>query len=218
MKKLGKLILVGALAFGTLQAKELFNLKAQDFEYTLLGKKSKSAKYKVNDNVLAETNLVKSNKGFYYTKVSSKKLYHGFFNIEILKDLSNFAFNSNIIYNSIPRNDNGLLKSLAFTQKRYIKFIDDKGSTIVISFNKDGITINDKEFKAQTNQETINLNVTINNKNLEITINSNKLFEGNYNFNKLKFIDTTFISSQVDTYQRPYTFDKLSGIKLISND
>jgi len=66
-KKFINLALMCMLATSSLSAKTLFDLKAQDFEHTL-GDKYINGKYKVDDNILTETNLGKSGRGFYFSK------------------------------------------------------------------------------------------------------------------------------------------------------
>jgi len=94
MKKIvTKIFLLGLLTVSSLNAKELFDLKAQDFEHTLTDKYI-NAKYKVDENIVVETNLGKGSRGFYFFEGDP----FGYFSINLNKPIDKFTINFDLIY------------------------------------------------------------------------------------------------------------------------
>jgi len=214
MKKLAKLLLVGALALESLQAKELFNLKAQDFQYTL-GNKIVNAKYKVGD-VIVETNLIKESAGYYRAWKSTVS----YLNLTPQKQLNNFTLNLDVIYNSTTRyyegNRKAVYNSTNSTEKRYIKLIDESGKNLILEFHKDGFNILGKEYKAKTDLERMLITIKRNNDKIMIKIGNTTLYDDKVDFGTLKYIDTSYMNFFLGA--KEYSFDKLNNIILVSHD
>ena len=88
MKKLTIIALIGLLSVSSVNAKEIFDLRVQEFLYPLKHEQN-NARYKINDNVIIETNTFKASRGgYYYTKDTKTK---GLFNIWLYESLSNWT-------------------------------------------------------------------------------------------------------------------------------
>jgi len=199
MKKYTKLVLVGLLTFGSLNlnAKEIFNLKAQDFQYTL--EKEKNAKYKVGD-VVVETNLVKSSK-----TSPGNYLSNGHFNLESIQPLKSWTLNTELRYH-FSYNSSDL--------KRFVRLTSDQGENFIIEFFHTGFNINGKQFKADVEDQLLLLNITKKDKKLIIKLNNQTLFNNMVNLDNLKYIDSNFYFK--DSYSN--RFDTLHKLNLISHD
>lgn len=197
MKKLGKLILVGALALGTLQAKELFNLKAQDFEYSL-NKNQINAKYKVND-VIVETNLIKGKK-------YSPGLYigTGYLNIESINALNNWTLNIDFKV-SFWNNSQS---------PRLFKLVSEKGESFILEFFKGGFNINGKKYKAKIENDLLSISINKITESFILKLNNQTLLNEKISFSKLKYIDTNIYYGSYDEKQH----DTLNNIILVSHD
>lgn len=190
MKKLAKLLLVGALSLGSLQAKELFNLKAQDFQHTLENKQV-NAKYKVND-IIVETNLIKHKEDGAYSKV-------GYLNLESINPLQNWTLNIDFKFGTGGSN-----------YQRLIKLIDENGTSFVMEFSSEGFNINGKKFKADIGNQLLFLNISMKGNTLKIKLNNQNLMDDNVKFDKLKFVDMNTNGST--------TTDRINNTILVSHD
>jgi len=205
MKILTKLILAGLLTVSSLNASELlFDLRAQDFSQTL--KDTKNARYKVNDKIIIETNLIKSGSGFYYTNQGRT----GAFNLSLATQLSNWKLDLDVIYDSKGTHD---YKKYLTNNKRLIKLSDISGETFILEFYYCGFTINGKEFKSKINEEKLQIGIKNENNKLTVSINGQSIYEESNSFGKLRFIDTSYIN-----FQNNCAYDQLNGITLVSND
>lgn len=195
-KKFINLALMCMLATSSLSAKTLFDLKAQDFEHTL-GDKYINGKYKVDDNILTETNLGKSGRGFYFSKDGT----FGHFNIILNKPIDKFTLNFNLIYDT------------SYGSARFIKLSDINGKIMLITFDKDGFVINGSKFKATIDDQSILLNIVKNASSLIVSINGNTLYNEKYDFTILSSVDLSL-------YQHNYgnVYDQLNDIKIIENE
>jgi len=193
-KTITKLFLVGLLGLSGLNAKELFDLRVQDFSYTLKNQQ-KNARYKVNDNIIIETNTLKASRGgYYYTDESNIK---GLFNIELSNSILNWMYNYSIQYQK---------------GTRLLKFISDSGQSIIFEFNNEKFSINGTEYKSKIEDAQLNLSISKINNSLKIIINGNSINRKIHNFGKLQKIETDLI------YYDAYNWDKLYGSILVSND
>jgi len=197
MKQIKKLVLVSLLFVSSLGAKELlFDLRAQDYS-NAEKQEQKMAKYKVNDKIILETNIMKAKKGGFYFTDSSK--IDGHINIELTKPIKNWKFNLDITYYTY---NNGM--------KRLLIFNDKFGENIILEFYKTGFTINGKEYKANIHKERMLISIKKDDKNVYILINSQKIYTSTIDFDNLKSISTNI------SYD--YGYDKLNNILLVSND
>lgn len=206
MKRLTKLILTVLLTVSSLNAGGLLvDSSAQDYANTLKGEHINS-KYKINDSIVVETNLRKSTKGSYYYIESG---ITGFYNIEVNKPVKNWSFNEDVIYQSYYSN------SSSTDKKRYIKFTSNNGSNIILAFYQKGFTVNDKEFKADIDDEQININVKKLDNTISILINGQKVYTDSLEkFGNLRLIDTSIINFQ----EQSSIYDRLHQVTLYSND
>ncbi len=197
MKNLGKIVLIGMLALSSLSAKELlFDLRSQDFANTLDDKQI-DTKYKVSDKIMVETNMLKSTKnGSYYGK-------DALFSIKVANGLKNWKTNIDITYKFC----------CATNIKRYIKFIDKFGKTIVLEFIEGSFTLNGKKYKAKFDEELLSLEIIKRNENIIILMNNQKLYDSKVDFDNLKYININNFPSTVGM-----GYDNISQILVVSYD
>jgi|TARA_R110002033_G_scaffold29007_5_gene65295 hypothetical protein len=193
MKIVTKLVLIGLLTTCSLNAKELFDLRIQDFSNTLEDKQIDS-RYKINESIIVETNTLKERKGgYYYTTPSYRK---GLFNIELLTPVKSWIYNYSVQY------ENG---------KRLLKFIDESGKNLVFEFGNKEFTINEKEYKTNIEDEELFITIEGVNGEFKITMNGQTLNAKVVGFGNLKKIETSLTGDGVNR-------DKLYGATLISHD
>jgi len=196
-KIVSKLFLVGVLGLSNLNASEiLFDLRAQDYSNTLTNN-SIMSKYKINDNVILETNINKSSKGFYYIKNQGIK---GVLTLNVKSPITNWKYDLDIEYID------------SSTEKRVIVFSDKIGENITMEFYPDGFTINAKEYKAEIAKQHLIINITKDLNNFTVTINGQKVHTSQIKFGILKSVTADILQSNI------YNFDKLNNIILVSND
>ena len=206
MKKITKLILLGALSLSSLNASELlFDLKAQDFSKTLTDT-TINAKYKVSNKIIIETNLLKRSVGYYRTNQGQT----GFLNIEINQELNNWKLNLDVIYDSY---DNYMGKQRGGT--RLIKFRDNQGEVITLEFTYNKFTVNGKEFKIALDSKQLNIGIKMNVSTLQVLINSQSVYNQKITFSQLKNISSSFLTYAMGNYK---AFDMLNSMTLYSND
>ena len=186
--------------------KLLFDLRAQDYANTLK-EDVISSKYKINNKIVLETNLNKSSSGIYYINDNNTI---GFCNIEIQSSLTNWTFESTIVYQSYNWN-----KDRSIDTRRLIKLIDKQGNIIILEFYKNGFSINGKEFKAEIDNEQCVLNIRKISHKIIFNINGQQI----YTINNLKFTNLQFIHTDILNWIYDYSyFDRLQDLKLYAND
>ena len=196
-KIVSKLFLVGILGLSNLNASEmLFDLRAQDYSNTLTNN-SIMSKYKINDNVILETNINKSSEGFYHIENLFTK---GVLALNIKSPITNWKYNLDIEYTGFS------------TEKRVIVFSDKIGENITMEFYPDGFTINAKEYKAEIAKQHLIINITKDLNNFTVTINGQKVHTSQVKFGILKSVTADILKQNLNI------FDKLNNIILVSND
>ena len=196
-KKIINLALLSVLATSSLNAKEMiFDLFAQDYKESLTESPSMN-KYKVNDSVTVETNLIKKDLANYYR-------YHrdgvpGYFNIYPTKDIKKWIYKSDIIFNDS-------------SSKKYIEITDEFGEKFLITIFTNAIDIENIRLNATTHKERIRFEIEKKDDVIAVIIDGKKVYEERVKLNFAKKINTNI------NYDNSSQYDSLYDLKLINND
>ncbi|MCK5294216.1 MAG: hypothetical protein KAJ49_06145 [Arcobacteraceae bacterium] len=203
MNKITKIVIIGLLVLGRLNANELlFDLKAQDFSKTFTESMT-NAKYKVSDKIIVETNLLKRSMGYYRANVG----FSGFLNLFVTTNSNNWKFNMDVVYDDYKDRLNKI---------RLLKFTDNSGEVITLEFANTYITINSKKFMINIIDKQLDIGIKMKNSNLIVSINGKIIYKMIVEFDKLDFVSSSFFTYDTANYYSAY--DQLNGITLYEND
>lgn len=196
-KKIINLAFLSVLATSSLSAKEMiFDLFAQDYKESLTESPSMN-KYKVNDSIIVETNLIKKDLANYYRYHRDDTLGH--FNLYPTKVIKNWTYKSDITFNDT-------------SHKKYIEITDEVGEKFLVTIFTDAIDIENIRLKANTHKERVRFEIEKKDDVIAVIIDGKKVYEEKIKLNLVRKINTNI------NYLYSNTYDTLYDLKLINND
>jgi hypothetical protein len=206
MKKIiTKLFLVGVLSISSLNAKEIiFDLFDQDYKESMTDSPGMN-KYKINDLIIFETNLIKRDASKYYRFWQSG--VNGHANLIFTKDIINWKYSIDVTF------DRGAGNILI--KDKYINIYDKSGERFIIRFDNKGININGQQFKTEIDDQRVMIDIIKSKNILTILVDGDKIYEKPTKINIIKNIDTII---NYKRYLSTRIWDILHSLKFINND